>query len=118
MTLENERKKREKIFHDERYDSVDLARQNTTKYYSLFSNALSHYQKIALNNCKKKHLLEYGCGTGSSSHFWAKHGAIVTGIDISSAGIKKAKQKSSQSKFNISYHIMDAEELGFQDSSF
>jgi SAM-dependent methyltransferase len=50
--------------------------------------ALEHFG----NNIKGARLLDLGCGNGSSSLFFAKHGAHVTSMDISEVAIQSLSQ--------------------------
>ena len=45
-------------------------------------------------------------------------GAILTGIDISPAGIKKAQERISTTKHEANYLVMNAEKMDFENSSF
>ena len=50
-----------------------------------------------------KNVLDVGCGGGILSEAMAKQGAIVTGIDMSSAPLEVAKRHAEQSNLHISY---------------
>ncbi len=68
----------------------------------------------------KKKLLELGCGTAINAEQWLKLGAILTGIDISSEGIKKAQQRvaSCTYKQKPEFFVMNAEKTDFKDNTF
>jgi 2-polyprenyl-3-methyl-5-hydroxy-6-metoxy-1,4-benzoquinol methylase len=59
-----------------------------------------------LGNLENKKVLDIGCGLGRESIFMAKNGALVTGIDISSKNIEKAKQYASEYKANNTRFIV------------
>lgn len=129
------RKKEEKEFHDIlRKDSFgqrwspELERviQNdplwaNMKYYSVERKS----RKLVLNwfarNCREKRVLDYCCGNGDDSFIVARNGAKeVIGIDISEVSIENCKERASREGFkkNMSFYVMDAEGLGFEDNYF
>lgn len=48
----------------------------------------------------------------------SQNGGHVTGIDISDVGIEVAKKIAVDSKLDIDFHVMDAEELNFDNNTF
>lgn len=111
--IENEKK-----FHDKRFDGNDGNRKGARKFYSINYLITNRYKDIVKQYSKGKKLLEYGCGTGSSSIKWLESGAILTGIDISEEGIKKAIENISKAPYTAEYFVMNAEETKFEDNSF
>jgi len=67
-------------------------------------------------------VLDIGCGRGEMALFCAKKGATVVGIDYASEAIKLAKfiqsKRPSNIKEKMSFYIMDAKKLTFEDSFF
>lgn len=118
MEMSHTRKQRETSFHDELFGAHDDARKAATKYYTIREPAHSFYRGLVSLHCRGRRLLEYGCGTGSDAPFFVQSGATVTGIDISSAGITKAREHALREGVNVDYHVMDAENLHFADRSF
>ena len=67
---------------------------------------------------KGSRILDVGCGIGGSSRILAKHyGFNVTGITISSAQVKRARELTSD-ELNCNFQVMDALDLKFADGSF
>lgn len=116
--MSDDRKLREKYFHDERFGGGDEIRKEADKYYISAVKAYGHYETLILDGCYGKRLLEYGCGTGSKVFFWAQNGAHVSGIDISSEAIKLAKEATYKEGAAIKFYVMDAENLEFENDSF
>lgn len=56
-------------------------------------------------------VLDVGCGTGDLAIHLATRGHRVTGVDISSVAIEKAKQKAEGHGLNISFRVADAAHL-------
>ncbi|WCN36258.1 class I SAM-dependent methyltransferase [Aneurinibacillus uraniidurans] len=63
-------------------------------------------------------VLDIGCGTGIYSLLLASKGVNVTGIDISTAMLKKAKEKAEKSRQAISFLEGDIHHLPFADHTF
>ncbi len=71
-----------------------------------------------LNLKPGEHLLEVGVGTGLSLPLYPRH-AEITGIDISSKMLEKARKKVTESGLrNIQLRVMDAQSMEFPDNSF
>ncbi|MBO8232680.1 SAM-dependent methyltransferase [Prochlorococcus marinus str. MU1402] len=67
---------------------------------------------------KGSRILDVGCGIGGSSRILAKHyGFNVTGITISPAQVKRARELTP-SALNCNFQVMDALDLKFQDGTF
>ncbi|MGI6551769.1 MAG: class I SAM-dependent methyltransferase [Bacillota bacterium] len=63
-------------------------------------------------------LLDLGCGTGLYAIDLARQGLRVTGLDISSAMLEKAREKSRQLGLDINFIQGDATCLPFADQTF
>ena len=113
-----DRLKREKDFHNKRFDDNSILRNHANKYYAVNKHVEDRYVDIVAKHCKEKKVLEYGCGSGSQSLQWLELDAKLIGIDISSKGIEKAKEKISKTNYNAEYYIMDAEKTKFNDNVF
>ena len=72
-----------------------------------------------LNNLPKgSRILDVGCGIGGSSRILAKfYGFNVTGITISPAQVKRARELTPE-ELNCNFQVMDALDLKFEDGSF
>ena len=67
---------------------------------------------------KGSRILDVGCGIGGSSRILAKYyGFHVTGITISPAQVKRARELTPY-ELNCNFQIMDALDLKFDDGSF
>ena len=72
-----------------------------SKMYDLFSEAedsLGKIEKFLVKKVKNKVVLDFGCGTGKFIPKLASHSKLYFGIDVSSAQLKLAKQKSKGNK--------------------
>ena len=65
-----------------------------------------------------KDVLEIGCGLGNDLTRFAKHGANVTGVDISSRSIALCKENFEQRGLQGKFIQMNGEDLQFEDGSF
>lgn len=111
-------KDREKQFHDKLFG--ESKGRGIGKYYSVNKIMDQYFDQLLVEECAGKMVLEYGCGKGSSAFMLAKKSAKVTGIDISSVAIEKARQRALAEGVSelTRFMVMDAENLEFPDNSF
>jgi len=69
-----------------------------------------------VTNLAEKQVLDIGCGGGILAEALAHHGAIVTAIDLASASLAVAKLHNLESKLNINYRQISAEDLAKKES--
>lgn len=114
----SKRLEREQSFHDLSFG--EGIRKKAHKYYSITLISREYYREILKSRASGANVLEYGCGPGSHAFMIAEQGANVTGIDISTVAINlaEAEAKDKGIRDRISFSVMDAEELEFDDSSF
>jgi len=65
-----------------------------------------------------KRLLEVGCGLGIDLVRFARHGALVTGVDLADECIRLAREHFAQSGLRAELRTMNGEHLRFSDGSF
>lgn len=58
-------------------------------------------------------VLDLGCGSGWTSHFYALAGYGVTGVDISSDAVKAAKQRFVRPDLKLAYQCTDYDRLAY-----
>ncbi len=110
-------KEQEKRFFDATFESG--SRKSVSKFYAITKSSREYYENFLLHNCQGKNVLEYGCGPGSYAFLLSKKGANVIGIDISNVAIKLANERAKKEGLkNISFEVMDAEAMQFEDNSF
>ena len=117
--ITQERLAREAEFHDHSY-STNLRESEVGKFYSVAKRSYDCYHRLVFNDVRGKDILEYGCGINSDGLELAKQGANVTGIDISPVAIEESDTLAREAGVTeqVSYHVMNAEELTFPDNSF
>lgn len=69
--------------------------------------------EIAYN--KDIRILDIGCGTGRHSIELAKRGYSVTGVDLSTSMLKRAREKAIEQKVNVDFKKADARSLTFKE---
>jgi 2-polyprenyl-3-methyl-5-hydroxy-6-metoxy-1,4-benzoquinol methylase len=100
-------------------------------YEELFENYADHYEnepfvkgtqgeadfiEREIGFDKSITILDIGCGTGRHSIELAKRGYTVTGIDLSEAQLRKAREKARQENLKIDFIRDDARSLRFEDA--
>ena len=73
---------------------------------------------VDFDGYRGKHVLEVGCGAGTDLVRFARGGAIVTGVDLSSSAIALARQNFAQQQLDADLREADGERLPFEDNSF
>jgi SAM-dependent methyltransferase len=73
---------------------------------------------VAFDGYRGRRVLEVGCGAGTDLVRFAKGGAIVTGVDLSSSAIGLATQNFEQQGLQADLREADGEHLMFADDSF
>ena len=90
------------------------------KYYSVAQSSKEFFESWLIAHCNGKRVLDYGCGDAPFSFLAAKHGAEVTGVDISDVSVENCKkialEKGLEQK--TQFHVMDCEALDFPDATF
>ena len=71
-----------------------------------------------LRDVSGKELLDFGCGMGEESIYFAKLGARVTAIDISEVGIASLRRRSAYHQLDIRALEMRADPTAFAASTF
>lgn len=92
---------------------------------SVSHNIRSNDEYVAWMNALKKSIppdcnsiLDIGCGTGELSLLIAEMGYTVTGVDLSSKMLSKARSKALAKGLEIRFEMGDAESLPYEDETF
>lgn len=111
-----DRKVREKKFHDQRY--AEDKRKKLSPVYDSAKASKTLFNNIVTNINPKNNILEIGCGANTISEKIIDMGANITIIDISEKAIEIAKEQFREKNTKINCVVMDAENLKFNDNSF
>jgi SAM-dependent methyltransferase len=110
--IENERR-----FHNERFTKE--TREAQGKYYASIKHGSRLFEKRVLEASQGSDVLEYGCGSAIQGTRIAKLANTLTGIDISDVAVLDAQAVADKEGLtNARYHVMNAEEMTFEDDSF
>ena len=111
---------KEAEFHDSVF--AGGGRASAARFYAVATGKEFYYDLIRRAAGEGgARVLEYGCGPGGFSFELAQaESTRVDGIDISSVGIELAQKRAAELGLSdrMSFHVMDAEQLEFADSSF
>jgi SAM-dependent methyltransferase len=80
------------------------------------SGAREFYER--LNVAPGCRLLDVGCGSGQLALMAAKDGLEVTGVDIASNSVERARARAQAEGLIVRFDEADAEALPFEDASF
>jgi len=100
-------------------DNLEINRSMFRRYHT--PAELWDWRQMAallLGDIDGKDLLDFGCGMGEESIYFAKLGARVTGIDISEVGIASLKKRAAFHHLDITALEMRADPTSFKDASF
>jgi SAM-dependent methyltransferase len=73
---------------------------------------------VDFDGYRGRSVLEVGCGAGVDLARFAKGGAVVTGVDLSSSAIELARANFAQQGLTADLRVADAEHLPFAEASF
>jgi len=90
---------------------ADLDRYHFEKLHHLL-------RLIDFHAYRGKRVLDVGCGAGIDLMRFAKGGAIVVGVDLSSSAIDLARANCAQRGVSADLHEADGEHLPFADDTF
>jgi SAM-dependent methyltransferase len=74
------------------------------------------YQRLGITPGTR--LLDVGCGAGQLALIAARAGAVVTGCDIATNWLERARTRAAAEGLNITFEEGDAEALPYQDAQF
>ena len=80
------------------------------------SSAREFYERLHL--APGRQLLDVGCGSGQLALIAAKDGLDVTGVDIASNLVERARMRARAEGLSARFQEADAEALPFEDASF
>lgn len=78
----------------------------------------SYYLAVRWKNAEYKALLDFGCGLGRHSIFFAKKGFDVTAFDLSEDGAEHLRKWATREKLNVDVSVADMLKLPYKDDSF
>lgn len=117
INLSLQRVEREKKFHNQRFTEPTTRAKKVSRFYRITNSINKQYEQCLLQNCQDETVIEYGCGTGSYAFKIAGNKAkMVIGIDISEVAISIAQSQSDDTS-NLSFQVMNAENLEFNNNS-
>ena len=119
-----ELRKRKEIEYYDKKAKEQLKKDFRERDFESFDpNLLSSFRlcySYLKDKCRDKKFLDYGCGNGVHSIFFAKCGAQIIGIDLSEPSLKIAGERAAREGVGdkVRFLAMDCEKMGFPDDYF
>jgi 2-polyprenyl-3-methyl-5-hydroxy-6-metoxy-1,4-benzoquinol methylase len=76
------------------------------------------YRRVLQHGVADRDVLDYGCGLGKWSIQLARRGARVSGFDLSSVAIARARARAEFNGLTIRFDAADAARLPYEDAAF
>jgi ubiquinone/menaquinone biosynthesis C-methylase UbiE len=89
---------------------------SSAKFYSIGRKSLIFLHQWAQQICPETEVLDHGCGTGQPTFSLAQ--TVVIYISEVSIGICRKRFAELKVNENLSFFVMDTENLGFRDETF
>lgn len=128
VAMDNFKSKEERLleeaeFADSEYAAMLGDTHISTRMFEKYRNPLQMWdwrQKAAclLGEIRGKALLDYGCGQGEESAYFAALGAVVTAIDISEVGIRVGRERASSNNLRVDFRVMSCTPTELPNDSF
>jgi SAM-dependent methyltransferase len=121
LTSDGSRILREQAWHDRRFaDARERSARLELMTSAMTLDALRIAYQAARGRCRGGRVLDYGCARGEGARILRRYGAAsVHGIDISPVAIRHATELAAAEELsNVTFEVMNAEELAFPDAHF
>lgn len=117
--MEQGRKEKELLFHDEAAAAIDLEGLDVEHALSPVAESDQLVLRI-IGSVEGKRILDLGCGAGLYSVFLARRGAKVCAVDLSPKMLELTRQLAERHGLTDKVEVsqMAGERLGFQSSCF
>lgn len=94
--------------HSQSTDMLTYSREVTTRRYIVERHIRPFMDPT---RWRGKHVLDLGCGIGTDTLTFARHGAHVTAVDLSTESIKILRQREEAEHLNVSSYALDIQRL-------
>ena len=116
--MQDERLKREQLFHDIWAAAIDVDGIRVADYFEACTAPENRFILKHMGDVKGKHLLDLGCGAGENSVYFAKKGAVCVAADYSPGMVEVALHLAATNNVKIQGRTMNAIALDCPDNSF
>ena len=103
-------------FYNALWTSSDTIKTDQ-KLWWMRKSAIEHSYAL-LGSIHGKKILEVGCGTGAQTVEFARQGALVTAIDVSTESVEQASKMARENGVSADVLVMNGEQLHFEDGLF
>lgn len=118
--MSDERARREREFHDERFRRPEPRKRRVGRFYAITDTIRRRFRDAIVSQGAGGRVLELGCGAGTRTVQMAKAGASVTAVDVSPVALRKVAGRVRRAGVadQVTLVEMDAGKLTFDDASF
>lgn len=109
---------REECFHDEQAFKIPLQGIDVNAFFNACTCPENRLILDKIGDIKGKKILDLGCGWAEAAVYFAKRGAIVTALDISSGMLESAKKLARRENVSLSDRKASACRTGFDNETF
>jgi len=118
LTYTHEQLKRERVFHNQWAQSLNLEKINVRAAFEGSTAPENRFIISKIGNLSGKYLLDLGCGGGESSIYFAQKGALCVAADWSPKMVEAAQTLAEMHRVKIDARVIDAMNIDIDDSSF
>ena len=115
----DKRIEQEAVFHDKAAEHFTDGEELVHAYFQSPTAVENRYILARMGQLKDRQILDFGCGIGEASVYFALQGAHVTGIDVSPKTVQVAQTVAIRHKAPVTFLISQQNNLSeFPDGSF
>jgi SAM-dependent methyltransferase len=118
MKESTERQQREAAFHEQWAASVRPEEIEVDAFFESPTALENRFILSQMGPLRGKKLLDIGCGLGDSAVYFAKQGAVVTGLDLSQGMIDAMGELARLHQVTVAGVVSEAEKLNVPDRAF
>ncbi len=113
-----ERRQREAAFHDRWASELDPSEMLVDAAFTSVTALENQHILKQFGDLRGKRVLDYGCGAGEASAYFAKLGAKVVGVDVSAKMLDVAQSLARHHGVQIETRLVDGDRIPASEGEF